>query len=298
VSPQTFARLGLAATDIRLRAPRELRPLLTRRARLGISTDIFLELCRRHSPDFSAFVTFLVDYAEHRFWMFQEPGLFHDAPKDIPPRLASAVADAYVAVDDALGRILRSLDSQTTIAVISEHGMAPEPVSTEIGPWHFVLKPARLKELTDLDPSTPAVPVARWIALRPPEDQIKNVADRLGAVRVDGIDLPLFQVHLHRDEVIVKLALYRESLGLDELESLKIRYRDRVEPFTWLAEKFGRRRSAMHAEEAIFVVAGPGIRHADLGHHDLVDVAPTLLRAAGIDNLSRRLDGAVLDVFV
>src|SRR2546423_770459 len=99
VRPATFARLAGAAIDIRTRAPEELRPLLLRHARLEISTDIFLKLSRTHTPDFSAFVTFLVDYASHRFWMFQEPDRFSDAPKQIPPRLKNAVADAYRAVD-------------------------------------------------------------------------------------------------------------------------------------------------------------------------------------------------------
>ena len=126
---------------------------------------------------------------------------------------------------------------------------------------------------------------------------MEEVAARLRAVRIDSTDLSLFQIHLHRDEIIVKLAIYRESLpGRDELESLKIQYRDRTLPFTWLVEKFGRRRSAMHAEEGIFILAGPGIRHGDLGRHDLVDVAPTLLHAAGINDSLRGLDGRVLDI--
>ena len=87
VKPSTFARLALAAARIKTLTPRELRPLLMRQARLEISTDIFLKLCRTHDPDFAAFVTFLVDYAEHRFWMFQQPQQFSDAPKQIPRRL-------------------------------------------------------------------------------------------------------------------------------------------------------------------------------------------------------------------
>lgn len=298
VKPATFARLAAAAINIKLRAPRELRPLLVRRARLDISTDIFLKLFRTHAPDFAAFVTFLVDYAQHRFWIFQEPQAFPDAPKIIPAALKNAVTNAYIAADRALGRIIRHLDPSTTIAVVSEHGMAAEPHSTEIGPSHYILRPARLKELVELDPATPAVPVARWIALRPTAEQIDDIANRLRAVRIDGTDQPLFQVHLYRDEIIVKLALYRESLpGREELETLKIQYRDRTFPFTWLAERFGRRRSAMHAEEGILVLAGRGIRHADLGRCNLVDVAPTLLHATGLNPTSCGQEGRVLDVF-
>jgi hypothetical protein len=298
VKATTFARLAAGAVNIKLRVPDELRPLLIRQLRLDFNKDIFLKLVREHTPDFAAFVTFLVDYAEHRFWMFQEPQEFTDAPKEIAPCMRDAVTDAYIAADRALGRIVRRLDPSTTTAVVSEHGMAAEPVSTEIGPSHYILRPARLKELIELDVATPAVPIARWIALRPAPKQIDDVANRFRAVRIDGTDQPLFQIHQHRGEVIVKLALYRESLaGTEELETLKIRYGDRTLPFTWLAERFGRRRSAMHAEEGIFVLAGPGIRHANLGRHDLVDVAPTLLHAAGLAETLSGMEGRVLDVF-
>ena len=194
--------------------------------------------------------------------MFQEPQLFADVPSQIHPRLAAAVADAYVAIDSALARILRRLHPRTIVSVLSEHGMAAEPVSTEIGPWHYVLRPARLKELLNLDPSMPAMPVARWIALRPPTPQATRVAENLRSVRIAGTDLPLFQIDEHRGEVIVKLALRRETLPVkdaavkDDLDSLSVCFQDRTVPFTWLAERFGRRRSAMHAEEGVFILAG------------------------------------------
>jgi predicted AlkP superfamily phosphohydrolase/phosphomutase len=82
----------------------------------------------------------------------------------------------------------------------------------------------------------------------------------------------------------------------ESLESLQVRFRDRALPFTSIAQRFGRRRSAMHAEGGVLIVAGPGIKHGALDRARLIDVAPTLLHAAGIDG-SHGLDGAVLDVF-
>jgi hypothetical protein len=293
----TFLRLICSTIDICMLAPDELRPQLLRHAKLEISVDLFLKLLLKHAPDFAAFVTFLVDYTEHRFWMFQEPDKFADAPMEIAPRLASAVADSYVAVDRSLGKLLAQLDPQTITVVLSEHGMAVEPSSPEIGPWHWVLRPVQLKEFVGMDPTISAVPVARWIAFRPPADQQATIADRFRSVRVAGMDLPLFTVDVHRGEVIVKLALRRKTLlHREELESLQVRYNGRTVPFTEIAQRFGRRRSAMHTENAILIVAGPGVRHADIGTARLIDIAPTLLKAAGI-NASNDLDGRVLDVF-
>ena len=89
VRASTVLRLLTSTTDILMIAPDELRPLLLRRAKLDISVDLFNKLRRKHTPDFVAFVTFLVDFAQHRFWIFHEPYKFADAPAHINSRLAS-----------------------------------------------------------------------------------------------------------------------------------------------------------------------------------------------------------------
>jgi Type I phosphodiesterase / nucleotide pyrophosphatase len=297
VRASTLLRLLVSIADIYMLAPNELRPLLHRRAKLEISVDMFVRLYRRHMPHFAAFVTFLVDYTEHRFWIFQEAEKFADAPMRIAPRLARAVSDSYVAVDRALGRILSRVDPETIVVLLSEHGMAIEPTSAEIGPWHWVLRPGQIKKLVGIDdPRIRAVPVARWIAFWPPHDQLATVAARLRNVVVKQTGLPLFQVDVHRDEVIVKFALWRQDMpGREELESLQIQYNNLVIPFTEIAQRFGRRRSAMHAEDGVLILAGPSVRHADIGTARLIDVAPTILRATGLTLAG--LDGRVLNVF-
>jgi predicted AlkP superfamily phosphohydrolase/phosphomutase len=298
IRASTCVRLLGTVIDSYMLAPDELRALLQRQAKLDISVDIFIKLFHKHAPDFAALVTFIVDYTEHQFWMFQEPDKFADAPTEIAPRLASAVADSYVKVDRALGRILGQLDPQTIVAVLSEHGMEIEPISPEIGPWHWALRPGELKGFVGIESETPMVPVSDgWIVARPPNDQLATIADHFRSVRVAGTELPLFHIDVHRDEINVKLELRRENLpDPGELESLQVQYNDRTVPFTDIAQRSGRRRSAMHAENAVLILAGPGIRHADIGTARLIDIAPTLLKAASIDD-SNGLDGQVLDVF-
>ena len=172
VRASTYLRLIGTAIDSYILAPDELRALLQRRAKLNISVDIFLKLFHKHAPDFAAFVTFFVDYTEHQFWIFQEPDKFADAPTEIAPRLAHAIEDSYVAVDRALGKILSRIDPETIVVVLSEHGMEIEPISPEIGPWHWVLRPGRLKEFVGIEPTTPTVPVSDgWLVVRPPSGQ-------------------------------------------------------------------------------------------------------------------------------
>jgi hypothetical protein len=295
VGGRTFAHLALHAADVMLRAPAELRPLIIRAARLRINVGSFLKLCAAHHPDVAAFVTFLADYAAHRFWLFREPHRFGDAPATNHPRLRSAIDDAYVAIDRALERILDDQRPDVVI-VLSEHGMAAEEPSVEIGPWHYILRPNQLKEFVGIDACIPAVPIARWIALRPPAGQVDDVARRFERVRVDGTELPLFQVYMHRGEVIVKLALRRET-SPSNLESIVARFDDRTAPFTALTQRFGRRRSAMHARDGVLMVQGSGIRRGSvIEGAQLIDIAPTVLKLAGVET-SGGLDGRVLDVF-
>jgi hypothetical protein len=299
VRPQTLMRLGTTAAAMKLSLPPELRPLAMRNARLDVNVDLFVKLYRQYQPDFSGFVTFLVDYASHRFWLFHQPELFKDAPKQIPPQLASALADSYAAVDRGLGQLLSRLGDNLIVAVVSEHGMAPEPISAEIGLWHYVLKPNALREFVGLDSSVVASPVARWIAFRPPADRLQEVADRFRAVFNRATGQPLFQIDVHRDEVIVKLALVRGEIGIEseDLDQLEVRFEDRVAPFSAITRRFGRRRSAMHAESAALVLNGPGIkRGAVIEGARVTDVAPTLLKAAGRP-VPEGLDGCALDVF-
>jgi predicted AlkP superfamily phosphohydrolase/phosphomutase len=53
----------------------------------------------------------------------------------------------------------------------------------------------------------------------------------------------------------------------------------------------------MHARDGIFAIAGPNIRRAHwLCEASILDVAPTLLEAAGLQTQTR-FDGKPLDIF-
>ncbi len=143
-------------------------------------------------------------------------------------------------------------------------------------------------------------PVARWIAFRPPPGGERDpaLAAALRSLAVVETGLPLLQVEEHRDEVIAKLDLRPDVARYRSggLEALHVRGPDVVVPFTDVTRPLGPRRSAMHAEDGILVLAGPGIRRgAALDPSDLVNLAPTLLGVAGLP-VPEHLDGRPLDV--
>jgi predicted AlkP superfamily phosphohydrolase/phosphomutase len=87
----------------------------------------------------------------------------------------------------------------------------------------------------------------------------------------------------------------RYSIG--DLEHLTIGYEGQRLPFSAIARRLGRARSAMHDGEGVLLLKGPGIRRGiKLPDAQLVDIAPTLLHAAGVA-VPDGLDGAMLDVF-
>lgn len=308
----TLARYGvrvptmgmLARTVLRGAVTRdaEQRALALRHAKIELSADIFSCLCARYRPRLRSFHTFLVDFVCHRYWRYFEPQHFPASDARVLARFGNAVAEAYVHTDRVLGRLLAALPPAAVVAVVSEHGMAAEPVSAELGDWRYVIRGSRLVELIGLEQDIVACPVARWVALRARAGRPlpAQTAERVRGITVAETHLPLFQVHEHGgDEVVVKfnlgaaVARYRKG----DLESLSVCCGQRRVPFSHLGRRLGRARSAMHDERGILLLHGSGIRRgARLPDTRLVDVAPTLLEAAGLP-VPAGLDGTVLGVF-
>jgi hypothetical protein len=278
------------------RAPAEERALLLRYARLDATASLFAGLWRRHRPDLAAYVTFLVDFASHRYWRYTED-------PEASPRLRRAVREAYVRTDRALGRLLAAVPPETTVFVLSEHGMEAEPESAELGTTRYLLDGRAIAALAGLPPDTLVCPVARWIAYRSSGGAVgEDAATRLEGLVVAETGLPLLSVHRNGDaEVIVRLSLssdvprYREGA----LERLTVECGDRQVGFLDVARPGGSVRSAMHAEDAVLVAAGPRIRQGgEMGPAALEDVLPTMLTAGGLD-CPAGIDGRVLDaIFV
>ena len=217
--------------------------------------------------------------------------------------VGSAIDDAYRKVDAFLGRITAAMPEDAVVAVISEHGMAPERVPAEIGRWQYAIDGRRLRAVVGLPDAVEPRPIARWVAFRPRNGGAlpADTAERLRDVRVAATGLPLFQVYEHRGEVIVKFdlsrAVDRSGPGDLDLERLRLRWRDDDLPFLTVARRADRQRSAMHAEEGVLVLSGPGIqRDRSIDGARIIDFAPTLVRAMGCSFPGWTFDGRALDV--
>jgi predicted AlkP superfamily phosphohydrolase/phosphomutase len=73
-----------------------------------------------------------VDQLSHMFWRTMDPK--HPA-YDSGSKLKSAVENTYIEMDGVLGRVLDSIDGDTTVIVLSDHGFAPFYRAFNLNTW-------------------------------------------------------------------------------------------------------------------------------------------------------------------
>jgi len=297
--PSTFGELALVAPAVLL-GDSVRRRLLLRRMKLAISRDMFLALYRRNQPDLAAFITFYVDFVSHRYWRYRHAPTTRADNSGVQGFYSEAVDHAYETFDRTVGDLVAAAGPDSIVAIVSEHGMDPEPISAEVGDSYYSVRGSRVAELAGLDPTIRPHPVARWVAFRPVGAEIsRGVADRLRQILVAETGLPLFRVYEHGDEVVIKFRLDREvpRYAAGNIVGLNIRIGETVVPFLEVGKEAGPTRSAMHARDGVLVLAGPNIRRDHwAGDASILDVAPTLLKAVGVKT-EIQFDGTTLDIF-
>jgi predicted AlkP superfamily phosphohydrolase/phosphomutase len=89
----------------------------------AMRAEAFIHLYKRYRPRFATFHYHAIDTIGHRFWQYYEPSAF-DIP--LPPgdvrRYRLAIPHAYIQADRLIGHLLKVLDQDTTLVVLSDHG--------------------------------------------------------------------------------------------------------------------------------------------------------------------------------
>lgn len=300
--PRLPIRLVRSVVKLSMVRDRETKALILRNAKLDFSTAIFLSLYKKYKPHVSIFTCFEVDFVSHRYWRYHEPDKFPDSRGDSARVLKRAVQEAYAHMDECIGLLLGHLPSECIVAIVSEHGMAAEITSNEIGRWQYLINGSKVKVLAGIGDDIVAVPIARWIAFRRKDNGSLNgsVEQALKNITVSETGLPLFTTHFHtEDEIVIKLNMHRDDYPeMDDIGRLHVNISGKgTIPIGRILERIGPRRSAMHAKEGIVIIKGQGIRSDfEIKAACITDIMPTLLFASGID-VPSDLDGKVLDVF-
>jgi len=81
--------------------------------------DVIRHFLQHSAWDYFQFVEIGLDRLQHGFWKFHDPDhVLHEAGNPYE----DVIRDYYVYLDDELGRILDTLDDETAILVLSDHG--------------------------------------------------------------------------------------------------------------------------------------------------------------------------------
>lgn len=73
-------------------------------------------------PDLTGVFLIAIDPVSHRFWHLHEPAAFEGVEPQEVERLGMLIPNLYRHVDHFLGRLLASVDEDTLVLVISDHG--------------------------------------------------------------------------------------------------------------------------------------------------------------------------------
>lgn len=277
-----------------------IKNLLLRKIKLIYDTAIFFSLYKSFKPQFSIYTNLIIDFISHRYWRYHEPIKFND---NVDEKLKTAIESTYILMDKCIAHITSSLSSNYNVLLLSEHGMAAELESNELGEWQYLINGYAVKEIGGFSDEILTIPLARWIVYKQKDNRTvnKEISRFLQEIIVVETQKPLFQVHIYnQNEVIIKLNIKREFYDKhkNNLGNLHIRFPNGKQVlFKQISHKVGPRRSAMHHEDGVFIMKGPNIKkNYKVENAHLVDLMPTILHASRI-HFTEKLDGRKLDIF-
>lgn len=303
LTPRTAIRAGAFLLGRLLRRPSRLDKYRAQLLDISLSTDFFRSLCRRHDPDFAAIVFYQADATGHAYWKYRQPERFAEVSPEEAHRYGDVIDRVYARLDEALGQLLRGIDSGWTVLVISDHGMGPA-----ITPNGWAYRP-RLDVLLDRWGVLPegthstigldfyvrlmgSTPLAR-------DYQRERLEQLIQLIVLESLGEPLFATE-PTDEGYVKIRLRFAS------PSLKGQIVRLPDGSTCLYEDMvamDERMTGAHERDGMFVLAGPGVVAGQwLGPVELIDICPTLLALMGHpvagDMEGRVLTGALRPEFL
>ena len=254
--------------------------------------------------DFFMMVEIGLDRMHHAFWRFFDPAHPRFEPGH---RYADAIRNYYGYLDEEIGELMERFDDETSVLVVSDHGARPMHGAICVNEWlvreGYLVLHERPTELTPFH----AVDVdwgrtRAWgeggyycrlclnVRGREPQgvvmpdeaEELKNeLAERLE--RLPGPNGEEIGTQVFRPEQLWRetrgvppdLMVYFGDLGWRSNGSLG-------HSRHWTLENDTGPDDANHDRHGVLVMAGPGIPAGRRDDLDLLDVAPTILRAAGL----------------
>ena len=258
---------------------------------LELSTELFVNLYKSYKPDFATLHIHLCDSLSHRYWMFYEPDKFPDVDAKDVARYKDVIPNSYMAADKAIGKILSSLDKDTTVVVVSDHGS--KALDGDRGTYDI-----NIDKFLDVLKINNKVVVARFGPGIYVHFQDKELMQKTQKT-IEGISMgeygeKIFYVKSHGEMLVVTKAVWKvKAEDINEDSPINIPglsgYKAR-DLFSRQATKM----SGVHDKEGIFIMAGPDFKvGAKPRDPRIYDITPTVLSIMGYP-VAKDMDGRVL----
>ncbi len=260
--------------DERFSKPRpEERQARLQLLRAAMDRDVFIHALHFHRPDVATFTTYAPDALGHTHYGFME-----DCVQKVAPctPLSDAVPATYRQADEFLAEIIASVDPQTTILVVSDHGF--RAMGAEDAGRYFAPRTERLK--TRLQENVGKVDVSKGghkITVALLEDDLEGQKARLHTF-LDSLTQASTGNPFYRYEDIpdaprsVGLSMVDERVDEARLNTDTVGG-EPLSDYATLTEAY----SGEHDAAGIFLARGPGIPAGQrLDPIPLLDLAPTI----------------------
>lgn len=242
--------------------------------RAWMDRDVFIWSLHFHRPDVASFTTYATDALGHTHWGFMEEGGGGE--------LADALPAAYRQADVILAEVLRSVEEETIVVVVSDHGF--RSMSEDDAGRYFAPKTERLK--ARLTEAVGRVDVSRGghkITVALLEDDVDAQKASLETFLADLTQASTGQPFYRWEPVpdaprAVGLTLADERVDEARLSTDTVGG-EPLSDYAKLTEEY----SGEHDEKGILLVRGPGIEPGrTLDPVPLLDLTPTLLALADL----------------
>lgn len=268
----TLARIGMWTVEQRLLHPDAVRTNVAMQLLRGwIDRDVFVAQLHAEDPDVASFTYYATDGLGHLYWDRHAAG-------------GDEVRIAYRQADAILASLLAELPETARLVIVSDHGfkaMDGTGLAGQFAPKTERLR-ARLSEIAPVDVSklghklvvgTDGAHKAEILAA------IEALKDRNGEPFYRASDIPEMADAIGLtlgDETITAERMAADTVGGEPIAE-----------YVALTDAY----TGTHEEHGVIYLYGPGVPPGtDLGEVPMLDVAPTILAAAGLP-ADRRMRG-------
>ncbi len=259
---------------------------------MKLRMELFDRLVQKFRSDFSAVVISEIDNLSHRYWGYFEPDKFDHITDNQIKKYGDVIPKIYEEADRSIGHILKSVDDDTSVFVISDHGFQALTTPLRINPHELFLgtKYQNIFSHWYIGAELCLKSTHGAGAHKLLDEAFHYIKDCL----IKDKNIPLFEID-REGPTVVKVKVNKEVLDLPSLMTDSCQVGDRNVKFPEIMAEGANLMTGFHAPEGIFIARGKNIcQNKTIQNASVLDVTPTILRLLNLP-LDEQMDGKVLE---